>query len=90
MPVNLSCDTFLKQIKIINYKYSKSLIDVWRLSFCIAAFLALFCGHSALCWHGDGHNCGEDLYCQRGEEKCSCIFLLKMHYVLTLHVCMCF
>lgn len=64
-----------------------------KFSFCVAAFLALLCGHSTLCWHGDGHNCGEFLYCQRGKERnihestFHVLILFNIHNVLTLHVC---
>lgn len=73
----LSC--ILKQIETGSYELLKCLIDV-RFSLYCAAFFALLCGNSALCWYGDGHHCGEYLYCQRGEgEKCSCTFLWNIY-----------
>ena len=67
-------------MKNMAYKLFKCLIDVWRCSLCFSAFLALLCGRSALCWLGNGHNSGEDLYCQRSKEK-TLIFLFGETFI---------
>lgn len=56
-----------------------------NVSLIVAAFLAFLCGHSPLCWHGDGYNCGADLYCQRGEGK-NPLILCNIHNVITVPV----
>lgn len=58
---------FLKKKKNANQNYECG--KILHQSFHhFTAFLALFCGLGAICWHGVGHNSGENLYCQRGER----------------------
>lgn len=79
--LNLYYPTFKNKWK--SYERLKCLIDVdvVRFPFCSAAFLALLCGHSALCWLWEGHTCGEIMYSKRGEETyfmkqlCAYVFL---------------
>lgn len=55
-------------------------VGKWRVSIPFTALLALFCGLGALCWHGAGHNSGENLYSQRGERG-----ILHYCFVFFLH-----